>query len=78
MGNNLGEGQFECEHSFLMSDGKGLPCGDELCYATWPQGQSVLLCLFYLVVQNEAFENHRGQIRYQKTGKTTSVVIILK
>lgn len=34
MGNNLGKGQFECLHSFLMSEGKGLPCGDELCCAT--------------------------------------------
>lgn len=34
MGNNLGKGQFECVHSFLMSEGKGLPCGDELCCAT--------------------------------------------
>lgn len=62
-----------------MSEGKGLLCEDELCCATWPQDQSVFFSLFYLVVQNEAFENHRGQIRYQKTGgKKTIVVILLK
>jgi len=60
-----------------MGEGKGLPCGDELCCATWPRGHSVLHGLFYFVVQNEAFENHRGQIRYQKTWKMVSIVVIL-
>lgn len=77
MGNNLCERQFKCVHCFLMSERKGLPCGDELCCATWPQGQSMFLGLFYLVVQNGAFENHRGQMRYQETGKMSRIIIIL-
>lgn len=60
-----------------MSEGKGLLCGHELCCATWPQDQSVFLSLFYLVVQNEVFENHRGQTTYQKTGKKKGIIVIL-
>lgn len=67
MGNNLGE----CVRFFLMSEGKGFPGGDELCCGTWPQGQSVLLSLFCLVVQNEAFENQRSNevLDDRKNGK---------